>query len=153
MLLRTLTHFTALVIAHANALHGASAANLGNVANAGGSASEYWKVVRQDFLGINEATAKIRLRLNPLETQAQDVLTEIDGLEQLLAPGQMMDYVKINSLEKRLVSLAQLLLKTEWTRVQKGEATYKVARFAALAICIACVVALVVVSVGKLAGI
>lgn len=141
-----------LVIAHANAIHGASAANLGNLANAGGSASELWKVVRQDFVGINEGTAKIRLRLNPREKQAQAVLGAIDELEQLLSPGQMMNYVKINALEKHLVSEAQVLLKAEWTRVQEGEATYKVARFAALAISIACVIALIVVSAGKLAG-
>lgn len=142
-----------LVIAHANAIHGASAANLWNVANAGGSASELWKVVRQDFVGINEATAKIRLRLNPREDQAQAILAAIDELERLLSPGQMMNYVEINTLEKRLVSEAQVLLKSEWTRVQKGEETYKVARLAALAISIACVVALIVVSAGKLASV
>jgi hypothetical protein len=142
-----------LVIAHANAIYGAGAATTGNVASGGGDAAELWKVVREDFVGINEATARIRLRLNPREAQAQAVLAAIEDLERLLSPGRVMNYVEINDLEKRLVSEAQVLLKAEWVRVQKGESTYRIARFAALAIIVACVAALFLLSAAKMASV
>ena len=133
------------VIAHANAIHGAGAARLETPA-------ELWKVVRVDFVGINEATAKIRLRLNPKEPQATTVLATIEALEQLLAPGQSMDYAQINAIEKRLVKEAQVLLKEEWRRVQAGESTYRIARFTALAISAASVVALTAFSFSRITG-
>jgi hypothetical protein len=133
------------VIAHANAIHGAGAACLDTPA-------ELWKVVRADFVGINEATAKIRLRLNPKEPQAKAVLSTIESLEQSLSPGRSMDYSQINAIEKKLVGEAQVLLKEEWHRVQAGESTYRIARFTALAISAACVVALIAVSLVRIAG-
>ncbi|GAB2745763.1 hypothetical protein GCM10027019_26500 [Melaminivora jejuensis] len=129
----------AAVIAHTNAIYGAGAANIE-------SSVELWKVVRDDFVGINEATAKIRLRLNPKEAQAIAVLSTIESLENLLQPGQKMDYREINAIEKRLVGEAQLLLKEEWRRVQTGESTYRVARFTALAVSSACILALIALS-------
>ena len=102
--------------------------------------------MRDDFVGINEATAKIRLRLNPKEAQAIAVLSTIESLENLLKPGQKMDYREINATEKRLVGEAQLLLKEEWRRVQTGESTYQVARFTALAVSSACIIALIAFS-------
>src|SRR5690606_14295723 len=48
------------LISHANAIHGAGVA-------ASGSAGDMWNVVREDFVGINQAAANIRLRLNPRE--------------------------------------------------------------------------------------
>jgi hypothetical protein len=61
------------LIAHANAIHGAEMANYQ-------SPSEVWKVVRPDFVGINEAAARIRLRLNPKESEASAVLSQIEAL-------------------------------------------------------------------------
>lgn len=133
------------VIAHANAIHGAGAACLE-------APAELWKVVRVDFVGINEATAKIRLRLNPKESQANAILSTIEELEQLLAPGRPMDYSQINTIEKQLVSEAHILLKEEWRRVQAGEPTYRIARFSALAISAACVVALIAFSFFRITG-
>lgn len=131
------------VIAHANAIHGAGSASMG-------SPAELWRVVRQDFVGINEATAKIRLRLNPKEPRAIAVLAAVESLEQLLAPGRPMDYLQINAMEKKLVGEAQVLLKEEWLRVQTGEPTYRIARFAALAVSCACVVALIALSLVRI---
>lgn len=133
-------------IAHANAIHGANAANLGTL-------TELWKDVRDDYVGINEATASIRLRLNPKEPSAQAVLARIEELEAHLAPGQRIYYEQINALEKKLVTEAQVLLKDEWNRVRAGETTYKIARVAALAVSAACVIALVAVAVAKVVGV
>ena len=135
----------AALIAHANAIHGAGAANFQDL-------SEAWKVVRPDFVGINEAAAKIRLRLNPKEAEAIAVLTQIGTLEQLLAPGRPMDYARINKAEERLVAVAQVLLKQEWLRVQRGERVYRIARFTALFVSAACIAALLSVGVARIAG-
>jgi hypothetical protein len=117
----------AALISHANAIHGAGTAALG-------SASEAWKVVRDDFVGINEAAANIRLRLNPKEKAAKAVLVKIENLEQLLAPGRAMNYAEMSRIEKELVAEAQVLLKNEWLRVRRGEAAYRFAKAAAFII-------------------
>ncbi|HJV52664.1 MAG TPA: hypothetical protein VJ652_14450 [Noviherbaspirillum sp.] len=133
------------LIAHANAIHGAGAANFQ-------SSSEVWKVVRPDFIGINETAARIRLRLNPKEAEALAVLSQIEALENLLAPGQQMDYSQINEAEKKLVVLAQVILKQEWIRVQRGERVYRYARFAALLVSAACIIALLAFAIARIAG-
>lgn len=132
------------LIAHANAIHGAGAANFG-------SGPETWKIVRSDFVGINEAAARIRLRLNPKEKDAITVLHHVEALEQLLAPGQAMDYRHINEAEKKLVAAAQILLKKEWLRVRDGERVYRIARFAALSVSAACIFALLAISLVRIA--
>ena len=114
----------AALISHANAIHGAGMAKLG-------SSSETWKVVRDDFVGINNAAANIRLRLNPKEEQAKAVLGKVEELEQALAPDRPMDYSEINRVEQELVAAAQVLLKNEWLRVRRGERAYRLAKAAA----------------------
>ena len=138
------TEISAL-IAHANAIHGAGAANFQ-------SPSEVWKVVRPDFIGINEAAAQIRLRLNPKEPEALAVLSQIEAIERLLAPGQHTNYAQINVAEKKLVELAQVVLKQEWIRVQRGENVYRIARIAALLVSAASVISLIVFSIMRFAS-
>lgn len=111
------------LIASANAIHGAmTSQNLESVASA-------WSVVRDDFVAINEAAARIRLRLNPNEDLSKAVLGKIEEIEGLLAPGKLPDYTELNQKEKELVSQASALLKEEWRRVKKGEPTFRVARW------------------------
>lgn len=117
------------VIAHINAIHGAGAANLG-------SPADQWKVVRPDFVGVNEAVARIKLRLNPTEPSAKAVLDAIESLEYLVAPESPMDYKEINEMEDELVRQARVLLKDEWRRVKEGELTYRVFKYFALAVMI-----------------
>lgn len=126
----------AAVIAHTNAICGANAANFALL-------SDLWTAVREDYVCLNEATAKIRLRLNPREVKANAVLERIGELELHLTPGRTIDTSAINQLEKQMVAEAQVLLKAEWRRVQTGESVYKAARFAASAFSIACIVALI----------
>jgi hypothetical protein len=133
------------LIAHANAIHGANTADFAN-------SSEAWKVVRADFVGINEAAARIRLRLNSKEPEAVAVLSQLERLEELLAPETTkIDYIQLNTAEKELVSVAQVVLKQEWLRVQRGEQVFRVARLAALFVCAACVIALIFFSVARFA--
>jgi hypothetical protein len=115
----------ALVITHANAIHGAAVAGFS-------SSAELWKIVRPDFLGINEAVSKIRLRLNPAE--GVSILACIQELEALLSPGRGIEYKKLDEVEKKLVLEAQALLKKEWRRVKDGERVFRLAKMLALAV-------------------
>lgn len=111
------------LIAYANAIHRAmTSQRLESVTSA-------WNVVRDDFVAINEAAARIRLRLNPNEELSKAVLAKIEEIEGLLAPGKLPDYTELNRKEKELVSQASALLKEEWRRVKKGEPTFRVARW------------------------
>lgn len=111
------------LIASANAIHGAMTSQRRE------SATSAWNVVRDDFVAINEAAARIRLRLNPNEELSKAVLAKIEEIEGLLAPGKRPDYTELNQKEKELVSQASALLKEEWRRVKKGEPTFRVARW------------------------
>lgn len=113
----------AQLISSANAIHGAMTSQRFE------SGASAWSVVRDDFVTINEATAKIRLRLNPNEDLSKAVLEKIEEIEGILAPGASPDYSKLNKMEKELVSQASALLKDEWRRVKKGEATYRAAKW------------------------
>jgi len=115
----------AAVIAHANAIHGSAAANFD-------TSAKLWETARLDFVGINDATARIRLRLNPSEKDSQAVLGSISALESSIN-SMLMDSALLNETEKKLVEDAQILLKKEWRRVQRGEPFFVLAK-AALAI-------------------
>ena len=56
------------LIAHANSIHGSLAAGSGR------PLAEQWAASSAHYTGINPATAMIRLRLNPKESQAKAVL-------------------------------------------------------------------------------
>ena len=108
----------ASLISHANAIHSGEHAGYT-------SGSEAWKVVRPDFLGINQAAANIRLSLNPNECESLAVLRQIKNVEDLLAPGKAVDYRRLDEIEHELVRKAQILLKKEWIRVKRGERVYR----------------------------
>lgn len=135
-----------VLIAHTSAIYGAQVANFQDLV-------ELWKDLRADYFGMNDAIAKIRLRLNPKEPQAQAILATIEALEAYFASGRTLNLSEFDIIEKRLVGDAQVLLKKEWGRVQAGEPTYKIARYAALAVSIACIVALGAVAVAKATGV
>jgi hypothetical protein len=110
----------ASLIAHANAIHGAAMTNLK-------TPDAIWSVVREDYVGINDATAKIRLRLNPSEKESQAVLTAISEIEGIINPGSI-DAKRLNETEKKLVADAHILLKKEWKRVRRGEPIFAILR-------------------------
>lgn len=137
----------ASLVSYANAIHGASVA-FGEV----GSAAKAWEMVRADFVGINQAAASIRLRLNPDEEQAQAVLDKIVALEKMFLPGKPIDHLELGRVEKELVSEAQILLKHEWSRVKRGEVAYRIAITTAFLIVLGGLVALPILYF-KIAGV
>lgn len=126
-----------MLITHANAIHGASIAQSASLRDA-------WNDVREDFVGINMAAAKIRLRLNPAEDRSRAVLQTIEEIEKILTPGNKIDHKPLNKIEKRLVDEANLVLKDEWKRVKGGEISYRIAKYLAAIVVIASLVAIFV---------
>lgn len=114
------------LIASANAIHGGLSAGKGN------GPVKTWETVRPDFVAINQAAANIRLRLNPSEELSRRVVARVDEIEALMAHGMQPDYRELNEKEKQLVAEAADLLKSEWSRVKKGEPNYRAARLFAL---------------------
>jgi hypothetical protein len=124
----------ATVIARVNTIHGAMLAGFA-------SPAEKWKVIKDDFMGINEAAARIKLRLNPKEEgAAKSVLGILEEHETIFNSGNAPDFDRLGKLEKKLVAEAQTLLKAEWKRVRSGELAYRIARIAAAIVVAAAVI-------------
>lgn len=112
---------TAALLANATAMH---AANLAQSS----SDPDRWK----DLLAVNEASAKVKLRLNPKESESITVLRTLDEHESQFVLGKMADTAKLNELDKKLVAEVQTILKKEWNRVRSGEPIFRVARTLAI---------------------
>lgn len=97
-----------------------------------GTYAQFWESTRADYVELNQASMRIKLRLNPEEEESKQILKEMEKMEalfsQLGAPTSVGEIHKIvNSLEQK----APLLLKNEWKRVKKGEPIYRRAKWLA----------------------
>ncbi len=63
---------------------------------------------------------KIRLRLNPLETDSQALLELLSELEDSAARGGQARESKFDEVMENAVARGQAVLKAEWTRVKRG---------------------------------
>jgi hypothetical protein len=96
--------------------------------------------VREDFAGITEAAARIRLRLNPREKESSTLLAALE--KHLIMVRRESNAEIVSSVTDNLITAANLVLKQEWGRVRAGERVYRTARWAALLVIVALVVAL-----------
>jgi hypothetical protein len=112
----------AAIITHANAIHGAYLANFSNNVT-------LWKDAREDFVNLNTALARIRLRLNPTKEPHISMLKALAEHEALFSGKTTPpDFSKLESLDRRVLDCTQIVLKQEWERVKSGEPFYRVAR-------------------------
>ena len=94
-----------------------------------GTPTEEWRARRaSNLLGVNEASFRIKLRLNPREAESQAVLKTLGEQAALFARRVEPDKLEFGRLLTRLVDEVQLVLKTEWDRVRSGEPVYRIAR-------------------------
>lgn len=115
----------AAVIVHAHAIHGAYLAKFPDN-------PEIWRNMRGDFVSINEAWAKIRLRLNPDEDPSKEILEALKKYEGIfLENNTAPDFSKLDEADRELLERTKVVLKEEWTRVKRGERTYRVATWLA----------------------
>lgn len=103
----------------------------------------------QDYSGLSEAIASIRLRLNPKEAESMRLLTAQNkylSAVDTLVRGDGCEVANskrvVSSCADDLVAAAQVVLKQEWLRVRSGEMIYRVAKWAALLLIAAAFVAL-----------
>lgn len=128
----------ARLITHANALQGARCIPA--------MPSAQFDRMRADFIGMNEATARIRLRLREDEDPSNAVLDQIDTIERLFAGGEAPQIEVLNAAEKELVKRTKVVLREEWLRVRRGEPTFRIAKALAAALVIG--LAAVAITVG-----
>jgi hypothetical protein len=111
------------LLEHAHAIQGAASAE-------NRTRRELWSDVKENFAGINRVIASIELRLNPNEAAAKSILRCLRELEALIGSDSRIDFESMATIERRLVSASQPLLKEEWERVKRGEPTYRIAKHA-----------------------
>jgi hypothetical protein len=108
----------AAVITHAHAVHGAYLARFPDN-------PVLWQNVRDDFVKLNEAWAKIKLRLNPKEASSIAILRALQEHEGLFPSGATPDFSKLPLADHKLLDVTQIVLKEEWRRVKFGEYFYR----------------------------
>lgn len=115
----------AAVITHAHAIHGAYLAKFP-------SNPEIWRVMREDFVGLNEAWAKIKLRLNPDEDASKAVLESLKKHEGVFLENDAPpDFSKLGAFDDELLERTRVVLKEEWEKVKRGERIYRAATWLA----------------------
>jgi hypothetical protein len=108
----------AAVITHGHAVHGAYLAEFENK-------SALWQNAQADFVDLNEAWAKIRLRLNPKEQSSVAILRALDEYEGLFQSRGTPDFTKLELTDHKLLETTNIVLKEEWRRVKRGEFVYR----------------------------
>jgi len=109
-----------------------------------GTPTEEWRArMASNLLGVNEASFRIRLRLNPREAESRAVLKTLGEHQALFDRRVRPDKQEFDGLVARLVDEVQLILKTEWDRVRSGEPVYRIARWLALIAALVLVIFLV----------
>jgi len=97
--------------------------------------SEFWQSTREDYVQLNQASIRIKLRLNPGEPDSKILLQLMGRMEELFKHvDDPQSPKKIDEIVGALERDAPHLLKTEWNRVKKGELMYRLAKLLAAVI-------------------
>jgi hypothetical protein len=97
---------------------------------------------REDFAGVTEAMARIRLRLNPKEKESIALMNALAKHKRAIESEKEPNFDAISSAANDVVDAAQVVLKQEWVRVRSGESVYRVTRHVALLIIVVPIIAL-----------
>ena len=83
---------------------------------------EFWRGAKDEFIQMEVLQAKIELRLNPKEhSEAIEQLRFLATGESIAGLSHLQRVEEIRSFSDKI----QKILKSEWTRVKQGEATYR----------------------------
>lgn len=105
---------------------------------------EFWTATRDDYIALNQASVRIKLRLNPEEDAHKAILSTMGKMEALFDHlSDPESSKKLKEISDSLEGDAPALLKNEWVRVKQGEPTYRVAKWLAGVVLIVAVVAVV----------
>jgi hypothetical protein len=92
-----------------------------------------------NYIRVNRASSRIKLRLNAKECESKLLLAQIRSLKDLLGkePESLADsQAEIEPINKKIHASAATVLKSEWKRVKRGEWQYRIAKYAAIAMII-----------------
>lgn len=96
-----------------------------------------WKATREDYVELNRASTRIKLRLNRDECESRLILKSLSEMEGLFKELKLtvnrtdISLEKIDSIATSLERDAPPLLKKEWVRVKEGEPIYRYAKWSA----------------------
>lgn len=76
-----------------------------------------------------ELQTKIKLRLNPNESSAKDILEKVSKIDNMFDGIEDVDLKELDNFNKEIENSAQTYLKMEWNRVKEGECTYQIAKW------------------------
>ena len=112
----------ASVVAHATAVYDAI---LNSEATTG---AERHELMKPHLLRLDEAMAKIRLRLREDEDNARQLIQRANDLVELVRD-KPVDDAKRKTAESRLVEASNVVLKEAWERVKQGEPVFRAAKY------------------------
>ena len=100
--------------------------------------AKYWKETREDYVGLNQASMRIKLRLNQEECDSRLILQSMSEMEELFkVQHEIPDEIalkKIFTIISNIERNGPPLLKTEWRRVKGGERIYQFAKWGSLSL-------------------
>jgi hypothetical protein len=103
-----------------------------------GSAA-FWLALKPEIILIEELQIRIELRLNPKEhLQLIELIHDLTQLQQFIGK----PFNKRKSAIDALTTESQRVLKVEWQRVKRGEATYRWIKIVAIAFVVLALIAL-----------
>ncbi|ULR87411.1 hypothetical protein [Comamonas sp. B21-038] len=102
------------------------------------SESELWEKHKDLVTQADTLMSQIKLRLNPNEHLHQTLEKHLDQLDEQFASDKPCEEVNTETLDKRILETTRKILKEEWNRVRRGEATHRWALRIATAIFAIC---------------
>lgn len=93
-------------------------------------AIEFFLERLEEFSKLDGLVYRIRLRLNPKEHK------RLFELLDFFLDGGSVDTAAINAATKELVDEIQVVLKAEWSRVKSGELSFRILKYASLALAV-----------------
>jgi len=97
----------------------------------------YLEKTRDDYIGLNEASKRIVLRLNPKdpEPESGEILDRLKELNRLFGQPRSPEFItQVDPITEQIANSTQRLLKKEWERVKQGEQTFRKAKRASVVI-------------------
>jgi hypothetical protein len=97
----------------------------------------FWKATRDDYLELNRASIRVKLRVNRDENASALVLQSLNDIEQLFKDDLgtvevAATLARIHTIVSALERDMPPLLKREWQRVKSGEPVYRFAKVGAI---------------------
>jgi hypothetical protein len=89
---------------------------------------KFLEKTRDDHIGLNEASKRVVLRLNPNdpEPESGEILGRLKELNRVFNEPRCPEFAtQVDPITEQIASSAQRLLKKEWERVKQGEQTFR----------------------------